>query len=319
MTNLITRIDELVAQHALTRAQGEELLRAARADGLHAPPAGTVSDRARRSAVLEVLGYVGASLLIGAAVFTGFLYWGEIPALTQQLVSLAAVLVPGAAGLVLVATGWRHQVGGVLMAAALCAVAFPWAELTEQTSVLVPCLVMVIGGVAGVVLVRHWAFLVPLAAGGYWFTIDWLFLDDSPVTWRVVIGLGVTGLLVAGASRFVNRAASWSLAGLLGWGASAALSGTPFGEWGVLIASTAVAAVLFLAFVRAGTHATAAVGSLIVLSMWPWCLAALFGSSLGVALGLLAAGTVLITAVVVISRRSGRRSDAGTLVTGQTS
>lgn len=333
MTHLSTRIDEFVAGHVLTRRQGVALLDDARRDFDQAyGPAGVASagrpspgppspgrpspgppspGAGRNGAVLEVLGYVGASLLLGAAGFTAFMFWDEMSSVAQKLIGIAAVLVPGVAGGLLVGTRWRPHVGQLLLAAALCAIPFPWTVLFDW-SVLGPFSVMLAGGVAGVVLLRHWAFLAPLVMGGYAITVDLAIGYESFSPWRMAIGLGLVALLCAGSGLLVNRSLSWSVAGLGGWSAASTLIDTPLGPWGTLVGSTVVAALLFLAFVRRDTHATAVVGSLIVLTMWPACLSRIFGASVGVALGLVAAGTVLITAVVVLSRRSHRRSVAPT-------
>lgn len=316
MTHLSARIDEFVAGHILTRHQGAALLDAAGRDFDQAyGPAGTTTSGiaslrpGRDGAVLEVLGYVGASLLLGAAGFTAFMFWDEMSSAVQKIIGVAAVLVPGVAGGLLVGTRWRPHVGQLLLAAALGAIPFPWTMLFGW-SVLGPCSVMVVGGVAGVVLLRHWAFLAPLVIGGYAITVDVATRFETFSSWQMAIGLGLMALLCAGSGWLVNRSLSWSVAGLVGWTATGTLIDTQLGPWGALTGSTVVAALLFLAFVRRNTHATAVVGSLIVLTMWPACLSQIFGASVGVALGLVAAGTVLITVVVVLSRRSHRKSVA---------
>ena len=55
--------------------------------------------------------------------------------------------------------------------------------------------------------------------------------------------------------------------------------------------------------VRLKEYAFAIVGCLIVLSMWPVALYQILDTALGVALGLVAAGCVLILSAVVLARR----------------
>ena len=60
---------------------------------------------------------------------------------------------------------------------------------------------------------------------------------------------------------------------------------------------------MFFGFVRIRRHALAAVGCLILLSTWPASLYRITDSVLGAALGLVGAGAVLITTVVLMSHR----------------
>ena len=64
-----------------------------------------------------------------------------------------------------------------------------------------------------------------------------------------------------------------------------------------------VAALLFAGVVRLQMYAFAVVGCLIVLSIWPWALYQILDSALGVAVGLVAAGCVLIASAVALARR----------------
>ena len=75
--------------------------------------------------------------------------------------------------------------------------------------------------------------------------------------------------------------------------------------------ATLVAAALFVGVVRLQMYALAVVGCLLVLSIWPWALDQILDSALGVAVGLVAAGCVLITAAVVLTRLRRRAAVTG--------
>ncbi len=64
-----------------------------------------------------------------------------------------------------------------------------------------------------------------------------------------------------------------------------------------------MAAALFVGVVRLQLYGFAVVGCLLVLSIWPWALYQILDSALGVAVGLVAAGCVLIASAVVLARR----------------
>ena len=71
--------------------------------------------------------------------------------------------------------------------------------------------------------------------------------------------------------------------------------------------ATVLSAALFVGVVRLQLYGFAVVGCLLVLSIWPWALYQVLDSALGVAVGLVAAGCVLIAAAVLLTRlrRSG--------------
>lgn len=306
MNRLDARIGALVAQKTLTRAQGDELLQAGEADLADAlaqdGDVRTTGPSRHRGAVLEVLGYVGAALLLGAVGFTAFLFWDDMSSMVRDLLALACVLVPGIAGAVLIATRWRDHLGQILVAAGVCASTFTWYVLAPDVH-YAPYLTMLIGGAVGVIALRHWSFLVPAGSGGIGVVFEFSYRQVDTSAVDVALGLGLVAVGLALAGWLVNSSVSWSFAGLTGWSAAAYLSELPHGEWLVLAGITLVAAGLFLGFVRRGTHATAVIGSLMVLIMWPFCLGEIFDGSLGVAVGLVAAGSALIATVVVLSRR----------------
>ncbi len=70
MDRLETQLARLVEQHVLSASQAQELADAARADQLggSAPTQPGPRSTPRSSAVLEVLGYVGGALVLGAVI-----------------------------------------------------------------------------------------------------------------------------------------------------------------------------------------------------------------------------------------------------------
>ena len=103
---------------------------------------------------------------------------------------------------------------------------------------------------------------------------------------------------------------AWTLAGLSGWAATIPLVALEHSYLALAVA-TVVAAALFVGVVRLQIYAFAVVGCLIVLSMWPVALYQILDSALGVALGLVAAGCVLIASAVVLARVRRRPLLAG--------
>lgn len=229
----------------------------------------------------------------------------------RNLLAVASVAVPLSGGLALLLSRARRQLGAVLLALACCSLGFLWFNLFSDDTGIGSALVVALASVLGTVLLRHGAFLVSFAGGGALLigavVFNWQVEDDQ---WqRIPVALAIGCLLLAavlGAVGFVlSRALAWSLAGLVGWAAAwwwfAAESG---GEVAALLVAAAVAGLLLIAFVKIRRYALAVIGCLILLSVWPAALYQLVSSAYGVAIGLIAAGAVLITVVVVLSRRS---------------
>jgi hypothetical protein len=140
--------------------------------------------------------------------------------------------------------------------------------------------------------------------------INGLNLPERDLATAVAVGWIVVGMLFVGAGLVLGRAVAWSLAGVSGWAATGPLLGFEHSYLALTLAS-AVAAALFVGVVRLQTYAFAVVGCLIVLSIWPIALYQILDTALGVALGLVAAGCVLIAAAVVISRLRHRAPTVG--------
>jgi hypothetical protein len=121
---------------------------------------------------------------------------------------------------------------------------------------------------------------------------------------HLAVGFLLVGLTLAASGLLLSRTLAWSLAGLSGWAASIVLQmDTPHGEWLSLVLATLVTAALLTAFVLSRRYAYAVIGCAILLSIWPVSLYRILHDAVGAAIGLVAAGAVLIGTVIVLSRR----------------
>lgn len=337
MNRLNDHLARLVDERVLASDQSEVLADAARqdlqealaarsgsgAESVETPARPTTApdgaDRARSSAVLDVLGYVGGALLLGAVVLLGLFLWDDLDRTGRRLLAVASFVVPLIGGAVLVRGGVRRDVGRVLLALACYSAGFAWLVIADSDRLVAPAATVLACSVLGALLLRSGAFLVPGWSGAMMLVgavvndlIQPRLATDQESTIPLLLAagfvlvtvlLGVTGLVL-------SRTLSWVLGGLSGTGASIALQAEPaVGEWLSLGMATLVASALLVAFVFTRRAALAVIGCLVVLSLWPISLYRIFDDALGTALGLVAAGAVLIGVVVVMSRRR-RRADA---------
>ena len=114
-------------------------------------------------------------------------------------------------------------------------------------------------------------------------------------------GFLVVSVLLVGFGLLLSRHVGWTLAGLSGWVAALVLMSFEHPYLAIVLA-TLVAAALFVGLVRLQMYGFAVVGCLLVLSIWPWALYQILDSAFGVAVGLVAAGGVLIASAVVLAR-----------------
>jgi hypothetical protein len=126
--------------------------------------------------------------------------------------------------------------------------------------------------------------------------------EAAPV--HLAIGFLLVGLVLTASGLLLSRTLAWSLAGLSGWTASIVLQmDSSSGEWLSLLAATLVTAALLTAFVLTRRYAYAVIGCAILLTIWPVSLYRILDDAVGAAIGLVAAGAVLIGIVIVLSRR----------------
>ena len=317
MNRLETLLARLVEEQLLTSTQAQELVAAARADRLdgEAAPAESVARSSpRSSAVLEVLGYVGGALVLGAVIMLGSFFWDDLGSTGRKLVAVASLVVPALGGAALVRGGARPELGRILLALACYAAGFAYLVVFDDRKFVVSAAIVVLTSAIGAVLLRSGAFLVSGWSGAMLFVFAVVFNvidpvetigpDSTAVPVHLAIGFLLVGLALAGSGLLLSRTLAWSLAGLSGWAASIVLQmDAPHGEWLSLAVATLVTAALLTAFVLSRRYAYAVIGCAILLSIWPVSLYRILDDAVGAAIGLVAAGAVLIGTVIVLSRR----------------
>ena len=317
MTKLSAELSRLVDAHVLSPAQSQDVEAAARADLLEALEANRPAPMPRessRSTVIEVLGYAGGALLLGAVIFLGFSFWDELERPARIGVALASFAVPAAGGAALVAWKTRPALGQVLLALACFTAGFAWTVIVEDEKLVGTAIVIVATSLAGVLLLRAGAFLITGWAGAMMLvsTLVLNVIDDGrtdddqfqAIPVHLAVGFLIVAAIFTAAGFMISQTLAWTLAGLSGGAASIGLQFEETrGEWLSLVVGTVIVAILFFGYVLIRRHALAVVGCLILLSTWPASLYRITDSELGAALGLIAAGAVLIMTVVLMSRR----------------
>jgi hypothetical protein len=318
VNRLESRLARLVEEQVLSASQAEELVDEARADRLDARPV-TVEQAPPRSApkssaVLEVLGYVGGVLVLGAVIMLGSFFWDDLGSTGRKLVAVASLVVPALGGAALIKGRARPELGCILLALACYAAGFAYLVVFEDQKFVSSAALVVLASAIGAVLLRSGAFLVSGWSGAMLLVCAVVLnVIDSPgttepapnaVAMHLAVGFLLVGLVLTASGLFLSRTLAWSLAGLSGWATSIVLQMiTPHGEWLSLVAATIVSAALLSAFVLTRRYAYAVIGCAILLSIWPVSLYRIIDDAVGAAIGLVAAGAVLISTVVVLSRR----------------
>lgn len=317
MNRLETQLARLVEQQVLSVSQARQLADAATADQVDGQPAAAgpaLGSSPRGSAILEVLGYVGGALVLGAVIMLGTFFWEDLGNAGRKAVAIASFMVPALGGLALVRGRTRPELGRILLALACYAAGFAYLVVFEDEKFVVSAAVVVVTSAIGAVLLRSGAFLLSGWSGAM-LLVDALVFEVIDVgqlgevnsdAWQTHLAIGflLVGLVVAACGLVLSRTLAWSLAGLSGWAASIALQTGADGEWPSLIVATLVAAALLTAFVITHRYAYAVIGCVILLTIWPSSLYRILdNNAVGAALGLVAAGAVLIATVIVLSRR----------------
>jgi Predicted membrane protein (DUF2157) len=329
VNRLETQLARLVEQQVLSAAQAWELADAARTDQLDGRqecggsagsggPVGSAWSASpaapRSSAVLEVLGYVGGALVLGAVIMLGTYFWDDLGNAGRKGIAVASFVVPAVGGAALVRGRTRPELGRILLALACYAAGFGYLVVFEDEKFVVSTAIVVLTSAIGGVLLRSGAFLLSGWSGAMLLVDAIVFeviearqlgdADSDAWPTQLAIGFLLVGLIVAASGLVLSRTLAWSLAGISGWAASIALQAAPDGEWPSMIVATVVSGALLTAFVITHRYAYAVIGCLILLTIWPASLYQILGNdAVGAAMGLVAAGAVLIATVVVLSRR----------------
>ena len=230
MIKFSAELSRLVDAHVLSRAQSQDLQAAARADLLDALEAGRrappLSRDSSRSTVLEVLGYAGGALLLGAVIFLGFAFWDELERAARIGVALASFAVPAAGGAVLVAWKPRPELGRLLLALACYAAGFAWTVTVEDEKLIGTAIVIVATSLAGALVLRAGAFLISGWSGAM-MLVSALVVNAYSTTAapsgrtelipvHLAVGFLVVAAIFTATGFMISRTLAWTLAGLSG-------------------------------------------------------------------------------------------------------
>ena len=244
MNRLETQLARLVEQQVLSVSQARQLADAATADQVDGQPAAAgpaLGSSPRGSAILEVLGYVGGALVLGAVIMLGTFFWEDLGNAGRKAVAIASFMVPALGGLALVRGRTRPELGRILLALACYAAGFAYLVVFEDEKFVVSAAVVVVTSAIGAVLLRSGAFLLSGWSGAM-LLVDALVFEVIDVgqlgevnsdAWQTHLAIGflLVGLVVAACGLVLSRTLAWSLAGLSGWAASIALQTGADGEW----------------------------------------------------------------------------------------
>lgn len=266
---------------------------------------------AHPNALVEVLGYIGGALLLGAVALLTLANWGEMGRAARVSTGTTAAVVLLGVAVLLALVGRRRQLSAALASLGCCVAGFATFVAVEGEA----------GRVAGVMVA------LALAAGGLWWlkessllvaTFGILAVGVLVITSDVLTpdtgsaansaGIAGTGFIIVA---FVfamlglvrDQVTSWSLAGAAMFSSSICWLVQERGEIMALAVGTAGPAALLVAYGRTRRSAYAVVGCAILLVIWPISLYQLTDNLAGVAIGLVVASGVLLLAVLMLSRR----------------
>ncbi|GAB3829874.1 DUF2157 domain-containing protein [Kribbella italica] len=266
------------------------------------------------SALMEVLGYIGGALLLGAVALLTVANWGEMGRAARITTGTSAAVLLLAAAVVLALFRRREQLSSALASLGCCVAGFAtYVAIEGDTGRIVGVAVALALVVVGVWWLRGSSLLVAmfgiLAVGVLVITSDVLTPADSVHT--NTAGIAGTGfILVAFVLAMVglvrDQVTSWSLAGAAMFSSSICWLIQERGEVMALAVGTAGPAALLVAYGRVHASSYAVVGCSILLVIWPTALYQLTDNVAGVAIGLVVASAGLLVAVLVLSRRQRR-------------
>jgi hypothetical protein len=325
-SRLDDELKRLVSAGVLRQYQADALRDAADADsaapasGTAAKPAETPPPKQPRpapphsSALMEVLGYIGGALLLGAVALLTVANWGEMGRAARITTGTSAAVLLLAASVVLALFRRREQLSSALASLGCCVAGFAtYVAIEGETGRIVGVAVALALAALGVWWLQGSSLLVAtfaiLAVGVLVITSDVLTPADSVHT--NTAGIAGTGfILVAFVLAMVglvrDQVTSWSLAGAAMFSSSICWLIQERGEVMALAVGTAGPAALLVAYGRVHASAYAVVGCSILLVIWPTALYQLTDNVAGVAIGLVVASAGLLVAVLVLSRRQRR-------------
>jgi hypothetical protein len=270
------------------------------------PPAATHS-----SALIEVLGYVGGALLLGAVALLTVANWGEMGRAARVSTGTSAAVILLGAAAVLALLHRREQLSSALASLGCCVAGFATyvAVDGEAGRVVGVAVALALAGL-GLWWLAGSSLLVAtfgiLAVGVLVVTADVLTPDAGSATNSA--GIAGTGfILVAFVMAMLglvrDQVTAWSLAGAAMFSSSVCWLVQERGEIMALAVGTAGPAALLFAYGRRRSSTYAVVGCAILLVIWPTALYQLTDNLAGVGVGLVIASGVLLVAVLLLSRR----------------
>jgi hypothetical protein len=271
-------------------------------------------ERARPSALVEVLGYIGGALLLGAVALLTVANWGEMGRGARITTgTTAAVVLLGAAVLSAVFRG-RDQLSSALASLGCCVAGFATYVVVDGApgrvaGVAVALALAVLGlwQLAGSSLLV--ATFAILGTGVLVITSDVIGPEDGASTNQAGLagsGFILVAIIMALLGLFRDQVTAWSLAGAAMFSSSMCWLVQDHGEAMALAVGTAGSAALLVAYGQHRASAYAVVGCSILLVVWPTALYQLTDNLAGVAIGLVVASVVLFCAVLLLSRRQRR-------------
>lgn len=307
MTRLDAELRGLVDGGVLTQEQADRIRTAAREQTGH--PGGSV--------LTEVLGYVGGILLLSAVALLVSVSWNDLQHAERTAVTAgAAVILLGAA--VILERAGKRELASALAALGAGVTGFAVYVVVEHTA----------GRVSGT------AVAVVLAAVALW----WLGGTLPLVALAAALGVGVfelvydvgdpngertdtagwsgLGFLVVASVMAViglterHRTTAWTLAGTAVFVSAVCWlvqDGTP---GMALVVGTTGAVALLVAYAKLRPALYLVVACVTMLVVWPVALYQITDNVAAVAIALAVASGLLVTTVVVLSRRSGLGSGA---------
>jgi hypothetical protein len=270
------------------------------------PPTATHS-----SALIEVLGYVGGALLLGAVALLTVANWGEMGRAARVTTGTSAAVVMLGAAAVLALLHRREQLSSALASLGCCVAGFATYVAVEGAAgrVVGVVVALVLAGL-GLWWLAGSSLLVAtfgiLGVGVLVITADVLTPDTGSAT--NTAGIAGTGfILVAFVMAMLglvrDQVTAWSLAGAAMFSSSICWLVQERGEVMALVVGTAGPAALLFAYGRRRSSTYAVVGCAILLVIWPTALYQLTDNLAGVGVGLVIASGVLLVAVLLLSRR----------------
>ncbi|TCC50763.1 DUF2157 domain-containing protein [Kribbella capetownensis] len=262
-------------------------------------------------ALIEVLGYIGGALLLGAVALLTIANWGEMGHAARVTTGTSAAIVLLGAAAILALLRRQDQLSSALAALGCCVAGFAtYVAIEGETGRVVGVAVALALVAIGVWWLAGSSLLVAtfgiLAVGVLVLTADVLTPDSGTAT--NTAGIAGTGfILVAFVMALLglvrDQVTAWSLAGAAMFSSSICWLVQERGEIMALAVGTAGPAALLVAYGRRHASAYAVVGCAILLVIWPTALYQLTDNVAGVAIGLVVSSAALLFAVLLLSRR----------------